>query len=310
MISGAICMSHTPLLDKARAEPDVERKFHGAVAEAAAMIAEWKPDLAVVFFPDHFNGFFYDLMPAFCVGVRAVSIGDFGTIPGALPVTEDLALDCANACLSCGVDIAVSYCMSVDHGCAQPIELLSAKFPLVNIVPVFVNCAAIPLPTFARAIALGAAVGSWAAAIDRRVLIIASGGLSHDPPLPSMEAATREQQSALVDNRNASHASRLARQNRIYAMRAADLRPINPSWDRALLAEFVKGDLSASELWTDAEVTRDAGRGGHEVRTWLAALAALKAAGGYTASVGFYHPIDEWLTGTALLTAQPAGDHH
>ena len=29
------------------------------------------PDLVVVFGPDHFNGFFYELMPAFCIGTAA-----------------------------------------------------------------------------------------------------------------------------------------------------------------------------------------------------------------------------------------------
>lgn len=311
MIVGAACISHTPLLDKARTDPAVEAEFGAAVTRASEQIAEWRPDLTVVFFPDHFNGFFYDLMPSFCIGVRATSIGDFGTVPGPLNVPEDLAIACARSCLEQGVDVATSYRMSVDHGASQPIELLSEALPLSTILPIFINCAAPPVPRFARVRALGEAVGHWAAGINRRVLFVASGGLSHDPPLPSIATASPEAEAALIDNRNMHHAGRLARQGRTYNARfgyaagTSSLRSLNPDWDNAFLRSLVEGDLAVADAWSDDAITQAGGRGAHEVRTWIAALAALNATGGYRAEVEFYRPITEWLTGTALLSAQP-----
>lgn len=310
MIVGAVCLSHTPLLDKARADPAIEQEFEAALDRAAARIEDWAPDLTVVFFPDHFNGFFYDLMPPYCIGARAASIGDFGTAPGVLDVPEDLAVACATACIGAGVDVALSYRMRVDHGAAQPLELLSGRYRLGAILPVFVNCAAPPLPRFARIRALGGAIGHWAAGLDRRVLMLASGGLSHDPPLPSMATAKPEDQAALIDNRGLDHGGRLARQSRTFNARHAyvagtsPLRPLDPTWDRAFLDQMVAGNLAVGDEWRDAELAAVAGRGGHEVRNWIAALAAL---GPYAAQVEFYQPIKEWLTGTAILTAVPRG---
>ena len=311
MIVGAVCLSHTPLLDKARALPEVEREFEAAIARAAAQIEVWAPDLTVVFFPDHFNGFFYDLMPPYCIGARASSIGDYGTTPGAIQVPEELAASCAKACLDAGVDAALSYRMRVDHGAVQPIELLSRGHRLTSILPIFINCAAPPLPRFARIRALGEAVGRWAESLDRKVLVLASGGLSHDPPLPSMAVAKPEEQAALIDNRGLDHAGRMARQDRVFNARFAyvagtsPLLPLNPAWDRNFLDRMVEGAVDIGDTWVDQELSATAGRGGHEVRNWIAALAAL---GPYAAKVEFYQPIKEWLTGTGILTATSLRD--
>ena len=311
MIPGLVCMSHTPLLDRNRPDPQVEKRFNAAVTQSSQKIADWEPDLCVVFFPDHFNGFFYDLMPSFCVGVRANSVGDYGTTPGSLRIPEELALDCARACLADGVDVAISYRMIVDHGAAQPIELLSEVASITRIIPIFINCAAAPRPTFARVRELGAAVGRWAAAREERILIIGSGGLSHDPPIPSMATASPEVQAGLIDGRNPDHAARVLRQNRVlglgraFAAGETPVRPINPEWDAKFLEALQSGSTTFCDQWSEDELTEQAGRGGHEVRTWIAGFSALQAGGGYQADVAFYDPIREWITGTAVATATP-----
>ena len=68
---------------------------------------------------------------------------------------------------------------------------------------------------------------------------------------------------------------------------------------------MVEGALDIGDDWSDQEISATAGRGGHEVRNWIAALAAL---GPYAAKVEFYQPIKEWLTGTGILTATPLRD--
>lgn len=311
MISGSVCLSHAPLMDKNRADPDVEKGFNRAIEQASRLVAQWKPDLAVVFFPDHFNGFFYDLMPSFCVGAAASSIGDYGSIPGNLDVPEEVAVAIATHAIRSHIDMALSYRMQVDHGAMQPIELLSSVYPITRVVPIFINCAAPPLPGFARVRAMAGAVGAWAMQTDQKVLFIASGGLSHDPPVAAIAGASPEVRARLIDGRGSTHAARLTRQSRVYTAGSeykagtTSLQALNPEWDRAFADALIRGDLAVGDRWTDREITERGGRGAHEVRTWIAALAALSAGGGYAAALEFYEPVAEWITGIGLMTATP-----
>jgi len=307
MIVGAACLSHTPYLDRARADPAVEQAFFAAIDRVAAQVAQWVPDLVVAFYPDHFNGFFYDLMPAFCIGVEATSVGDYGTVPGRLDVPADTAIDLARRCLASGIDAAVSYAMTIDHGLVQPFEMIAGDTQ-PPVIPIFMNCAAPPRPGFARVRALGQAVGDWARARPERILLLGSGGLSHDPPLPKLDDALPETRRRLIERGTSSHAARFARQSRVFATgRAfaagtAAIRPLNPAWDEAMLDALVAGRLDAADCHSEEELTNLAGCGAHELRTWIAALTGL---GSYRATHHFYAPVTEWITGTAVLTAAP-----
>ena len=307
MIVGSVCLSHSPLKDRNRADPAVEARFEAALAQAAAFVEEAKPDLTVIFHPDHLNGFFYGMLPPFCIGIEGTSIGDYGTVAGALDIPADRALDLARSVLGHGVDAAISYSMKVDHGAVQPLEWLSNRHPLARVIPVFVNCAAPPLPTFLRVRALGAAIGAWAAQAPERVLIIGSGGLSHDPPMASLESAPPEVRARLIDGSSLSHAQRSQRQHRAHGEGSAMVRrqsvllPADPEWDRMILDALVAGDLSVLDTATDAAIEGKGGRGGHEVRTWVAALAALGP--DYAATELFYEAVDQWITGMGLLQA-------
>lgn len=309
MLVGTLCMSHSPLMDTAPVAADVRTRFDAALARVRTTVADLRPDLAVIFYPDHVNGFFYGLLPSFCVGIEGESIGDFGTAAGRLAIPEAIASDLAAAVVDDGVDTALSHRMAVDHGAVQPIEILAESGKVLSFIPVFVNCAAAPRPTFARVRALGAAVGRWAASRPERILVIASGGLSHDPPLPNLadaDAATRER---LVAGGPLPYARRVERQKRTLAEGAkmvagtSTLRPLNPAWDLALLDAFAAGDLTTLDGLGDEAISGIGGRGAHEVRAWIAALAAQAATGAYAATLEFYAPIDEWITGMGILTA-------
>ncbi|WP_193176622.1 3-carboxyethylcatechol 2,3-dioxygenase [Oricola nitratireducens] len=310
MIVGSVCISHSPLMDSGRADPETEKRFFSALRIAEEYVAEAEPDLTVVFYPDHINGFFYELMPSFCVGIEGASIGDFGTAAGKLSIPGDTAMDLARSVLNAGVDAAVSMKIEVDHGAMQPIELLSARHDLSNMIPIFINCAAAPRPTLDRVRALGRAVGDWARERPERVLIIGSGGLSHDPPMPALDGASPEVRKRLIEGGALSHAQRHARQRRALAEGAnvaagtSKLLPLNAAWDRKLMDAFVAGDLRILDESSDEEITATGGRGGHEVRTWIAALAALGQE--YRPNELFYEAIDNWITGMGVLTADPA----
>lgn len=307
MIVGSVCLSHSPLMDRKRAPADAEARFNAALQAASLFAAQANPDLTILFFPDHLNGFFYDLLPCFCVGIQGESIGDYGTVPGQLNIPEQAAMDCATFCINAGVDVGVSFKMRVDHGAAQPIELLSTSAPATRFLPIFINCVAAPRPSFARTRALGRAVGEWAQARPERILIAGSGGLSHDPPLPTLATATAEGRSRLINGTGLSHAERVARQSRTFQAGYDDpntqLRPLNPEWDRKILDAFSRGDLDILDGTDDETLTNTAGSGAHEIRSWVAALSATKAAGTMDVKVLFYEPIKEWITGMGVMTA-------
>src|SRR5690242_13433531 len=110
------CMSHSPLLNLPGPSQDLLDDINGALDEARTFVHGYDPELVVTFSPDHYNGFFYKLMPPFCVGTEATGVGDFGTQSGALTVAGDIATDLASAVLNADVDIAISASMEVDHG--------------------------------------------------------------------------------------------------------------------------------------------------------------------------------------------------
>lgn len=310
MIVGSVCLSHSPLRDRVRPEAAREARFDAALSEAAALVAEREPDIAIVLHPDHINGFFYKLLPPFCIGVEATSIGDYGTAAGKLDVPEERALDLARSVLTSGVDVSISHEMQVDHGAVQPLEWLSENYAIPRVVPTFVNCAAPPLPTFARARALGRAIGDWARQAPERVLIVGSGGLSHDPPMADLASAPPEQRRRLIAGTPLPHGQRLARQNRArregnaMAGGRSGLLPANAAWDRMVLDALLAGNLAVLDGWSDESIAKTGGRGGHEVRTWIAALAALGE--GYAATELFYDAIEEWITGMGIVWATAA----
>lgn len=309
MLIGSICITHSPLMDRNRSSSNNEQSWWNAVNHVSELVAQYEPDITLVFHPDHVNGFFYNLLPSFCVGISGYSIGDFGTVPGKLNIPEKIARHCAEKILQEGVDVAISYKMMVDHGASMPIELLSKYYTLTNLIPIFINCALAPRPTFRRVRTLGAAVGKWAKARPERIMLVASGGLSHDPPIPNLETASAEMRERLVNGGEMTYSERLARQNRLfslgeqYARGGTDLLPINEEFDNNTLESFRCGALDIFDGITDDELTKLAGRGGHEIRCWVAALSALGASYQVTDSV--YVPIKEWLTGMSCMVALP-----
>ncbi|PWU27543.1 3-carboxyethylcatechol 2,3-dioxygenase, partial [Pseudomonas sp. RW407] len=110
------CLSHTPLVGYVDPAAEVLAEVDEVVAAARARIAAFDPQLVFLFAPDHYNGFFYDVMPSFCIGMAAHAIGDFHSLAGPLDVPSATAEACAAAVLEAGVDAAVSYRMQVDHG--------------------------------------------------------------------------------------------------------------------------------------------------------------------------------------------------
>jgi 2,3-dihydroxyphenylpropionate 1,2-dioxygenase len=302
--------SHTPLMQDGIAEDEVRVEVKRGFAALAKRAEEFAPDLLIQFAPDHFNGFFYELMPSFCIGMNATSIGDWDTATGPLPVASEDAVKLSEALVEDGLDIAVSYRMEVDHGFVQIWERMYGSFSRFPTIPIFINCAAPPLPTFKRARLLGEAVGRWAAATGKRVLISASGGLSHDPPTPSIVTAPDEVKERLISGRHPSQEMQRARVERVLAAGARavhgtpEILPVDADWDKAFIERLQSGNLRDFDALTTKEVREKAGRGGPEVLAWVAAYAALAVNGDYKADLIYYEAIQGWIAGMAMMFAE------
>jgi 2,3-dihydroxyphenylpropionate 1,2-dioxygenase len=306
------CMSHSPLLNLPGPSRDLLDDIDTALAQAREFVETFNPELVVIFAPDHYNGFFYKLMPPFCIGTEAQGVGDYGTHKGPLDVPEATAVACAKAVLSAGVDIAISADMDVDHGTVQPLEKLFGAATAHPVIPIFINSVATPLGPLHRCRTLGTAVGSFLATLNKRVLVVGSGGLSHDPPVPTLATATPAVVERIVQGRPMTPEQRLARQAAVmeaakaFADGGSELQPLNPEWDHQFLEILDGGQLDDLDRWSNSFIAAEGGNSAHEIRTWVAAFAALAAAGPYQTGVRYYKPAPDLIAGFAVRTAVPA----
>jgi 2,3-dihydroxyphenylpropionate 1,2-dioxygenase len=311
-----VCASHTPLMYRGPASNETEQSVRTAFERLGGFVKEFAPDYVIQFAPDHFNGFFYDLMPPFCIGAGAVSLGDWGGRTGPLDVPEQTALDLVDHVRAEDFDVAVSYRMPVDHGFVQMWEAILGDFKSMLILPIFVNAAAPPVPTYRRARRLGESVGRFAMRSGKRVLFAASGGLSHDPPLPSIKDAAPEIRERLINGRNPSPEAKDAREKRVFE--AAILAeagngpcmPLNPEWDEEVMEILRSGQIWRADALDTHEVRDVAGRGANEVLAWVAAFAAFLTGGQFTMEHEFYEAIPGWITGMAMMAARQTDISH
>jgi 2,3-dihydroxyphenylpropionate 1,2-dioxygenase len=304
-------MSHSPLLNLPGPPQDLLDDIDGVLTQAGEFVADFDPEIVVIFAPDHYNGFFYKLMPSFCIGTDAQGVGDYGTHKGPLDVPEATALACAKAVLSAGVDVAISASMDVDHGTVQPLEKLFGDATARPVIPIFINSVATPLGPLHRSRTLGTAVGSYLATLGKRALVVGSGGLSHDPPVPTLATATPPAIERIVHGRPMTPEQRLARQTAVmdaaksFAGGQSELQPLNPDFDQQFLDILDRGQLDELDKWSNDFIAHEGGNSAHEIRTWVAAFSALAAAGPYETRVRYYKPAPELIAGFAVRTAVP-----
>lgn len=190
-IVGCITTSHVPAIGRAIANDLEQEAYWKPFFDGFPAIREWlaqiRPDVAVVVYNDHGLNFFLDKMPTFAVGAApAYQNADEGWgIPTLPPFTGDQALSwhLIEQLVAAEFDITSCQEMLVDHAFTLPMKLLwpdCGEWPVAT-VPVCINTVQHPLPSAKRCHDLGRSIGdairSWDT--DRRVVIIGSGGLSH-----------------------------------------------------------------------------------------------------------------------------------
>lgn len=307
-----ICCSHSPLMNTSieATDANAQQRFYRGVAGAAEELAAFKPDLITIFYPDHFIGFFFDTMPSFCIGLAAESATEFGVKTQKLRVAKDTGLECVRHLHKNGFDVAVSHKMVADHGLTIPLIQLTGGLDKCEVLPIFVNCAADPRPSFQRVRLFGAEVGRYFAGTGKRVAVVGSGGLSHDSP--SGMIAKRTPERFLRENRRTPEQQiafeEMGLENARAMMKgdAQASRQPNAEWDRRFLDSLVNFREAELDRITDEELDGEVGGGTHEVRSWVAAAACAHAIDRIEASVKFYHVIPEWITGMAVVTSKAA----
>jgi 2,3-dihydroxyphenylpropionate 1,2-dioxygenase len=302
-IVGMVGMSHSPFATML-APPATDApggRFLADTGRVAAAVSALAPDAAIVIGPDHFHGNFYDAMPPFVLGVAdAEGFGDFGSRRGPLPVASALAWSVRDGLARDGFDIALSYALTVDHGIVQSYDMVCGRAD-IPLVPLVVNTAAPPLPSMGRCVALGRALGAAVRASDAgRVLVIASGGLSHWLPSNDPRDATvpPERRAAMIHGRRDVRASSDARERRVRELGGNPDAPVNATWDAWFLKQLVAADLDPVTEVSDEALEERAGSGSHEIRSWLVGFAAVGRALVWTS----YEPVPEWITGMGIGT--------
>lgn len=278
--------------------------------EVARRLLAAKPDVVLMVASDHFQSFFLDNMPAFCLGVggRCVGRGDGGLPRYDLAVHEGLAHGLLNALIGEGFDLAFARDLPLDHAFMTPVHMIFPQADL-PIVPLFQNCTAPPLPTVDRCFQLGGAIRRVLAGIEPglRVALIGTGGLSHAVPLLDWRSlgddptgrdwlafmsAGRQGVDPDVQQRIADEVVRWGREG---------LGRISEDFDRELLGWMQAGDYMRMAGLDAATIARRGGNGAQEIRNWATVMGAVPGTHG---EVLFYEAVPQWLTGVAGVAFQ------
>ena len=286
---------------------DRAESFRAGLEETADLVRAARPDTVVIIGSNHFRGLWLDLMPAFTIGVgECVASGESGTPAGPQAVDVDLARYACRALVEREFDVAFSAKLQIDHGIAHAIQYLLPGLG-VPIVPLIVNVFAPPLPSPARCDALGRALGDAIRTDEaaKRVVVIGSGGLSHQLPFPRWDAPGTDDDRYLVDvwtNGRENWRDHDERRRRI--TRAAPAT-VSSEFDRHVLDLVEAGDLASLAGLGSIGLEAGGGNGAQEMRTWMVMAAACGHAPGRTI---VYSPMPEWLTGMAVaVIEQPVG---
>ena len=303
MNTSLICASHSPLLYCYAKPPEDWDALQAAYAERERAAQAFDADLVIAFGADHFNGFFLKLMPAFCIGLKASAVGDIGGFAGDLDVPAELAANMVVNLRENDLDPAVSTDMTIDHAFSQTINNMLGGLDAKPVIPVFINAIAEPFVPFRRTRMLGEAIGRFVADSGKRVLFLASGGMSHNPrryyPEPGegtpeitawqmsggdyKESLSHQQYLDLLEDMHHEGAEMIVRGERT----AADMK-LNAEADARFLDVYCRGSLEQFDTWDPHELVAEAGIGSMGLHTWIAAAAAHEAAGGGKPVQDFY----------------------
>ena len=188
-IIGGIATSHIPAIGKAIAQGIQQQPYWKPFFDGYNPVHTWlekeQPDVVVVIYNDHGLNFFLDKMPTFAVGAAdEYRNADEGWgLPVSLPFAGYPAMSwhLIESLIREEFDLTTCQEMLVDHAFVVPMTLLWPDRRPIRTIPIAINTVQFPLPTPARCFKLGKAIGRAIESFgeDHRVVIIGSGGMSH-----------------------------------------------------------------------------------------------------------------------------------
>ncbi|PZU76371.1 MAG: protocatechuate 3,4-dioxygenase [Rhizobium sp.] len=190
-IVGGIGISHTPSMGiefdagmRQGFAPEWQVWFDGT-RPVKEWLARMAPDQIVIIYNDHLNHFEFDAYPTLAIGVaETFRQADEGWGPRpfpSLPGDTDFGWHVTRHLVRNEFDMTVCQDLAVDHGIYSWLPYLADTPWPAPILPIAVNMIRHPIPTSQRLWRLGRAlrdaIEAWPE--EQRVLIIATGGMSH-----------------------------------------------------------------------------------------------------------------------------------
>lgn len=242
-------LSHAPgITGRAELAKNTEKRdeFYAALDRQKREIEDTGAEALIVIAAEHFANFFMNNMPAYCIGIGNRYEGPIED-PSWLkiektevPGAPDLATRLTKEVMRT-VDTAYAEEWKFDHGIMVPLNFLTPRYDM-PIIPVNINCQGPPLTPLNRAWEFGAALRRACDSVPEKIALVGTGGISHWPATP-------------------------------------DSGKINEPWDREFLDRLMRNDKEALLSYNDEETYQEAGQGGFEIRTYIAAAAAAKGQG-------------------------------
>ena len=192
----AVAMTHNPrIFWNGPAADEASRQAVGAIfGQLRRFVGEARPDRLIVIANDHFDNFFLDNMPQFCVGLGARAEGPFwyesevmNLPPYSAAVDADLGGQLLDLGARRGIDFSQTHEYRLDHAFCVPLSTVRPEADL-PIVPVFTNVFAYPLATERRFFEVGQTIRELVRERPKgeRIAVVTSFNLSVDVGGPRM----------------------------------------------------------------------------------------------------------------------------
>ena len=190
-IIGGIAASHTPTIgfayDKNKQDDPVWAPIFENFAPLAGWLADKQPDVLLMIYNDHVSSFFFDHYSAFALGIGPEwHVADEGGGARDLPPIKGhpkLASHIGQSLMADEFDMSFYQNRPLDHGCFSPLSVLCPHEPEwpVRLVPLQMGVLQFPIPSARRFYKLGQALRRAIESYpeDLRVVVVATGGLSH-----------------------------------------------------------------------------------------------------------------------------------
>lgn len=271
-IVGAFLVPHDPVMYVVPEAPPQEQRdaVWGAYRKCAERLKELAPTTVIIVGCDHYILFGPHCLPSYLIATGDVD-GPIDQLPGlkrgVIHNNEVLATHIAEHGRDNGFDWAVARAFTADHSVAIPqqliVEPLRAAGGEVKTIPVYLACGVDPYIKLSRAAELGAQLRQAVEAFpeDERVVIIASGGISHWVGSPQMGR-------------------------------------VNESFDREIIGYAQNGDLAGLCRLTNDYILENGGEGAMEIRTYACAMGAMPGASGELLG---YEAVPAWVTGLGFV---------